>query len=417
MRACLLSLPSVRRRSAGRLGRAPRDAVSRDAEHEVALRTIVTGSECLWVHLAQRIDRATKRLHLVRRSVGIEHLCRTAHHHARPVGHIPHIPHIPIPAQRPGRGQLQRARPHLIGARLDIPGTVHGSGSVELTEAGFKAAFDLTIVPLSIRAAAVLAIETKDGVTGVLIGVITAVTFALLPLLRVRGVSPLGALRRRVEPLRTTRRDPLRWAVHGGLVLGVLLLVIGQVGSVPAGAAITAGIATALLLLAGLAWLIIRVVRVVPRAGLPYPVRQGLANLYRPGNQTATVTVALGFGVFLLGTLLLVQHNLLLPLRPDVSETRANLLFWDVQEDQVAGLDDLLESQSVPVTQRAPIIPMRIAAVNGEEVRPWREEAEGDDGDDAIEREDRPERWAVRREYRSTYRAEVSATEVLREGG
>ncbi|TPV53463.1 hypothetical protein FJ661_02460 [Pseudarthrobacter phenanthrenivorans] len=58
-----------------------------------------------------------------------------------------------------------------LGATLDIPGTVHGAGSIELTGAGFKAAFDLTIVPLSVRAAATLAIETKAGVTGLLIGV------------------------------------------------------------------------------------------------------------------------------------------------------------------------------------------------------------------------------------------------------
>ena len=50
-----------------------------------------------------------------------------------------------------------------LGATLDVPNTIHGSGSIALTGAGFKAAFDLTIVPLSIRAAATLAIETKDG--------------------------------------------------------------------------------------------------------------------------------------------------------------------------------------------------------------------------------------------------------------
>ena len=32
------------------------------------------------------------------------------------------------------------------------------------------------------------------------------------------------------------------------------------------------------------------------RTGWPYVVRQGVANLYRPGNQTRAVTLALGFG-------------------------------------------------------------------------------------------------------------------------
>ena len=58
-----------------------------------------------------------------------------------------------------------------LGASLDIPNTLHGSGSVEITGAGFKATFDLTIIPLNIRAAASLAIETRNGVTGLLIGI------------------------------------------------------------------------------------------------------------------------------------------------------------------------------------------------------------------------------------------------------
>jgi hypothetical protein len=79
-----------------------------------------------------------------------------------------------------------------LGASLDIPGTVHGSGSVSITAAGFAAAFDLTIVPLDIRATASLAIETKDGVTGVLIGV--GVEFPIPILLGNSGLGIFGLL-------------------------------------------------------------------------------------------------------------------------------------------------------------------------------------------------------------------------------
>lgn len=57
-----------------------------------------------------------------------------------------------------------------LGASLEIPGTLHGKGVVEVTSTGFRGAFDLSIVPLSLRASAVLAIESALGVTGVLIG-------------------------------------------------------------------------------------------------------------------------------------------------------------------------------------------------------------------------------------------------------
>ena len=42
---------------------------------------------------------------------------------------------------------------------------------------------------------------------------------------------------------------------------------------------------------------------------LPYLLRQGLANLYRPANQTVTVVLALGFGAFLLGNVVLMQQQ------------------------------------------------------------------------------------------------------------
>ncbi len=57
-----------------------------------------------------------------------------------------------------------------LGASIEVPGTLHGSGVLEFTPFGFKGFFDLTVVPLNIRASASLAVETKNGVTGVLIG-------------------------------------------------------------------------------------------------------------------------------------------------------------------------------------------------------------------------------------------------------
>ena len=57
-----------------------------------------------------------------------------------------------------------------LGAGLDIPGAIHGTGYLEITDAGFKGAFDMTFPSVGLRAAAVLALESRDGTTGVLIG-------------------------------------------------------------------------------------------------------------------------------------------------------------------------------------------------------------------------------------------------------
>lgn len=251
--------------------------------------------------------------------------------------------------------------------------------------------------------------DTAAVVTGLGVGIWTAVVFAALPLLAIRRVSPLGALRRDVEPLRATGRDWLRMAAWAALGASAFLLVLLQVRDARQAAWMLGGLGAALgaLLLASIA--LVRMVRKIPRRRLTYLARQGVANLHRPANQTRMVVLALGFGVFLLATLLLTQHNLLLPLRSGDAAERANLLLWDVQDDQRRPLVDLLGEQGHPVLESAPIVPMRIASIDGREVRPWGGETEADA--DAAERADEPAGWAVRREYRSTFRDHLTGSE------
>jgi putative ABC transport system permease protein len=225
--------------------------------------------------------------------------------------------------------------------------------------------------------AGLLPVEVEVGIPagaalmGLGVGIWTAVVFALLPILRVRRVSPLGALRRDVEPLPDPGIDAARATVWAALLLSIFLLLLYQVGELLLAAGLMAGIIATLALLWGLAWLLTHFLRGLRRPGMRYPLRHGLANLHRPGNQTRTVVLSLGFGVFLLATLLLVQHNLLLPLRTDDVENRANLFLWDVQDDQVGAVEALLEERGTRVLQRAPIVPMRVSAIRGEPCARW----------------------------------------------
>jgi putative ABC transport system permease protein len=258
-------------------------------------------------------------------------------------------------------------------------------------------------------------------ITGMLVGLWTAVAFALLPLLQVRKVSPLTALRRRVEPIRLTGGDPARWIAWLILAASVLGLIVYQSGEPEPGIVIALGIGATLLVLWLTAFGAARLLRRLPRAGLAYTVRQGLANLHRPGNQTATVVLALGFGVFLIATLLLTQTNVVRTLAIE-TDTRGNLLLFDVQQDQVEGVEEILASRSASVVQGAAIVPMRVSAINGQVVlRPiepieppedFDDEFDDDEpGDDQNRRP--PGGWAVRREYRSTYRDTINTSELL----
>jgi len=248
---------------------------------------------------------------------------------------------------------------------------------------------------------------------GLGMGLWVALIFALIPLLAVRRVPPLAALRRDVEPEGRRWLDPRRLAAGAALAISVVILAQLQVGSWRKGAAFSAGVAVALLVLWGAAWLLIRAARRWLPAQWPYVWRQGLANLHRPANQTATVVLAIGFGAFLLGTLFLVQHNLLRTLRITGGPARPNLVLFDIQPDQVPVVDRVLVDGGYRVVGPVPIVPMRIQSIKG---RPAMA-APADTLDAPDERAPgRRDNWAIRREYRSTYRDSLVASERLLEG-
>jgi putative ABC transport system permease protein len=274
------------------------------------------------------------------------------------------------------------------------------------------------------------ALSLPAVLTGVGVGVWIAVAFALLPLIATRRISPLQAIRRRVEADETRRRDP--WVIGGWALLAasIVALVFLQAGEMGTGIGFTAGIAATLFALWLAAWLVTRAARRAPTGALGYPTRQGIANLHRPGNQTRVVVLALGFGVFLLAVVYLMQSNLLRPLRVD-ARSQGNLLLFDVQADQEAGVRQILAAGGTAVLQRAPIIPMRIHSINGvpaSKLAPGRgeDDAAADSaggGERGSERrdgppgsDDAPEGWAVRREYRSTYRDTLVDSESLLRG-
>lgn len=243
---------------------------------------------------------------------------------------------------------------------------------------------------------------------GVGLGLWIAVTFTLLPLLGVRRISALSALRRPFETERP-RRD-LAWILALLTLAGSTLgLAVRQIGSWRQGAIFAGGVALTLLLLWGASWALIRFVRRWLPARWPYVWRQGLANLHRPSNQTLTLVLAIGFGAFLLGTLYLVQHNLLSQLRLTGGPARPNLVLFDIQSDQLSGVERELRAAGLPLSNPTPIVPMRIRSVKGQPVAKLLagDSTEGDGPSNA---------WVFRREYRSTYRDSMVASERVVEG-
>lgn len=235
--------------------------------------------------------------------------------------------------------------------------------------------------------------------TGLGVGLWVATVFALLPLLSIRTVPPLAVLRRDVDTAERPRADRWTWMARIALGLSVLGLATLEVRDIKKGAGFSVGIGLALLIL----YLAARALTTSLRRWFPeqlvYVIRQGLANLYRPANQTVAVVLSLGFGAFLLGALAVSQHNLLKQLSLDGGVNRPNLLFFDIQPDQLGAIEGIIKSEGLQSQPPVPIVPMRLAAVNGKTVTELLADTlrKSRDGD-------RIAPWALRREYRSTYR-------------
>jgi putative ABC transport system permease protein len=229
--------------------------------------------------------------------------------------------------------------------------------------------------------------------------------FALLPLLEIKGVAPLRALRRDFEPQRR-RGTRGRVAVVAAALASVLALSIGQAPTLVVGLWFAAGLAATVVALgASAAGLMALLRRHAPRSA-PYWLRQGIANLFRPQNQTLAVTLALGLGVFLIANVQMAQHNLLRRADFDAARSGPNLAVFDIQLDQVDGVRELVAASGARVLEQTAIVPARIASIDGVEVvRSPGRRGEGERGG-----------WARRREYRVTYRAEPTAAERVTSG-
>lgn len=245
------------------------------------------------------------------------------------------------------------------------------------------------------------ALDWSAVAAGLGIGVWLATMFALYPLLDVRNVPPLKALRSEYEAHPRNARV-LQSAIVIALVGSVLWLSAWQAPALAVGLGFAGGI----VVTAGILWIVAfvttRVTRRLMPARAPFALRQGFSNLFRPHNQTMAVTMAVGFGVFLLATLYVVQWNLLDRLRVTSYPERPNLVLFDIQPDQREDVESLLRGRAAPIFDVTPIVSSRLAAVNG---RPVQEILQ----DTSAQRS----RWPLTREYRNTYRDTLVASEAV----
>ncbi len=243
-------------------------------------------------------------------------------------------------------------------------------------------------------------------VLGILTGVGVAILFALLPLLTIRHTSPLRTLRASFEEP-DKKRDPLRWLVILGIALFIFGFTYSQTKSFRDSSIFIAGIGLALALLTLTArGLMFFMKKVFPKKG-SFVLRQSIANIYRPQNQTLTLMVSIGLGTMLVSTLFLIQNTLLRQVEFSGTGNQPNMILFDIQPAQKDSISRLVEQYKMPIIQRVPIVTMRLETLNGVTRTQYLRDSTG--------KKDIP-KYIYNREWRVTFRDTLISSETLVEG-
>src|SRR5690606_27869528 len=203
---------------------------------------------------------------------------------------------------------------------------------------------------------------------GLLIGVVISVLFALIPLISIQQVSPISTLRASYQ---STGRKPRKVLVS---VYVLIFLFVGAFARMQMPGwiqtlvfllAVTGGF----LLLYGTSLLLIRGVKKYFPHHWSYLWRQGLANLFRPNNQTTILVMAIGLGTAFIATLFFVRGLLIDQIRFSAGSNQPNMVLFDIQTPQKDRLIQLTESSGFPVLQEVPIVTVQIERIKGYSAR------------------------------------------------
>ena len=244
------------------------------------------------------------------------------------------------------------------------------------------------------------ALSISSIASGVGYGLVTALLFSCFPLLSIRKISPLSALRSSYETERR-QRDPLLWKLGAFAVVIMSGFCMTRTDPWWHGGIFALALILIILIFYGIAELL---KALLFRVGRPpnYLLRQALANLHRPNNRTAFLILSLGLGTFLVVTLSLIQEGLLQQTDIANSGNEPNLLLFDIQSDQLDGLKQIVARQGLEITEEAPVVTMRLAAVKERSVKEIKADPE-----QSIDR------WILNREWRSTYRSAPGPSEQV----
>lgn len=246
-------------------------------------------------------------------------------------------------------------------------------------------------------------ISPKVIVLGIGLGVVMSVVFSLYPLISTWFVTPNQVLR--AQETDNKNNKILGYIIAPSITLTVFLFSYLLLGEVLISIIFLIAIVvvfTAIRLLAGLFILLIK--KLLPKKW-SFPSRQGLSNLFRPGNQTITLVLCIGVGVFLINTLYFAKDGLVNNATVQKDSNIANILLLDIQKEQIPGIRKTISTFKQPVIDEIPVIAMKVHSINGTKTSALKADSTNGIKD-----------WVLDGIFRASYRDSLINSEHILEG-
>lgn len=248
-----------------------------------------------------------------------------------------------------------------------------------------------------------ISITAQPLITGITLGILMSVLFALLPLLGTWYVSPLEVLRGTDENLIKPRKA--RLFTLAAILLFIFLFSFWLLKDALFGLVFTVGILITFSIMAGIASLFMNAIKKFFPTNWGFAERQSLLNLFRPNNQTMVLILAIGLGTFLISTLYFTKDILLAKTSIENSSENANIILMDVQTEQKEAVVNTVLAKGLDVIDNIPIVTMRMHQIKDKLVNDIRKDTTST-----------MNQWILNHEFRVTYRDSLLASEEILEG-
>ena len=240
---------------------------------------------------------------------------------------------------------------------------------------------------------------------GLGLGLLIAVLFAFIPLISLKKISPLLSIRLAYDESQRSKKDPKHLMVYGLIALFIYGFSYFQIGKALQALYFCLGLLFTFLLL----WVISKGLMILTKkifnAKWSYITRQGIANLYRPNNQSVLLIIIIGLCTVLLSSLFFMRSLLIDQISITGRGERPNMVLFDIQTSQKEEIKALTLDYDLPIVQEVPIVTMRLKEINGIDKAKVEE-------DTTINYPG----WMYNREYRITFRDSLIDSETIVKG-